>query len=230
MTKITSDITALILCGGKGERLRPLTEEIPKPLVPINGRPILSYLIDHIKKYNISNIVIAAGYQSNKIKGFFNNKDKELNVSIIDSGDVDIISRIKDCSSIIEGDFVVFYGDTLADVNITELQKYHYKHNSKLTMTLWPLKSQFGLVELNANQDVINFMEKPTLDQWINIGSFYFEQDVLELIEGFSSYSEFLEYMGSHKKIKGYKHQGVHITVNTLQELKDAEENIHEFE
>ena len=101
MTKITSDITALILCGGKGERLRPLTEEIPKPLVPINGRPILSYLIDHIKKYNISNIVIAAGYQSNKIKGFFNNKDKELNVSIIDSGDVDIISRIKDCSSII---------------------------------------------------------------------------------------------------------------------------------
>ena len=62
-----SNVTALILCGGKGERLRPLTESTPKPLVCINNRPILSYLLDHIKSFEISDVVVATGYLSDKI-------------------------------------------------------------------------------------------------------------------------------------------------------------------
>ena len=69
MTK--KKVTALILCGGKGERLRPLTESIPKPLVHLKGRPILSYLLDHIKKFDIDNVIIAAGFQAEKIHQFF---------------------------------------------------------------------------------------------------------------------------------------------------------------
>ena len=66
-----NNTTALILCGGKGERLRPLTESTPKPLVHLKGRPILSYLLDHIQKYKFDNIVIAAGFQAGKIHQFF---------------------------------------------------------------------------------------------------------------------------------------------------------------
>jgi len=223
------EVTALILCGGKGERLRPLTEDLPKPLVNINGHPILGYLVDHIKKFNIQNIVVAVGYKACKIRDFFNEQYTDLNVSIIDSGDVDIIERIKDCSSSIKGDFIVFYGDTLADIDIHELQKYHYEHSKQLTMTLWPLKSQFGLIELDANNNVKKFMEKPTLDKWINIGGFYCEQDVFKWMENYSTYAEFLDAMSVQKKIKGYKHEGVHITVNTLYELESAKDNIHHF-
>ena len=64
-------VAVLILCGGKGERLRPLTESLPKPLVEIKGRPILSYLMDHVVKFGIVDIVIAAGFKSEKIREFF---------------------------------------------------------------------------------------------------------------------------------------------------------------
>ncbi len=221
--------TALILCGGKGERLRPLTESIPKPLVHIKGRPILSYLLDHIKKFGMEDVIIAAGFQAEKINMFFQENHRDLAVTIVNSGDVDIIERIKACSPHIKGDLILLYGDTLADVNLDQLQEFHFSHNAKATITLYPLKSQFGLAELDQDGNVTSFREKPTLDQWINIGNFYFENEVLSWMNDFSGFAGFLQFLGSQRKLKGFRHRGIHITVNTLRELEDAEENIHEF-
>ena len=228
--QMKNNVTALILCGGKGERLGVLTESTPKPLLCIKERPILSYILEHVQRYGITDIVIAAGFQVEKIRLFFQQHHRDLNVTIVDSGDVDIIERIKACAPYIKEDFILLYGDTLADVNISQLQDFHFSHNSKATITLWPLKSQFGLAELDENGNVIHFREKPVLDQWVNIGNFYYENEVFTWMEGFSSYAEFLEHLGKQRKLKGYKHSGVHITVNTLRELEDAEQNIHEFE
>ena len=225
-----SNVTALILCGGKGERLRPLTESTPKPLVCINNRPILSYLLDHIKSYEISDVVVATGYLSGKIQEFFESSYTELNVEIVNSGDADILERINACMPYIEGDFIVFYGDTLANIDLQALQDFHYEHDKKISMTLWPLKSDFGLVELDSNNEVKNFQEKPTLDKWINIGGFYFQQEAVKLLEGHSNYANFLSYASSINQIKGYKHPGIHITVNTVHELEKAKENINMFE
>ncbi len=226
------DVTALILCGGKGSRLLPLTKDTPQPLVEINKRPILSHLVDHISKFNIKNIVVAVGYKGKKIKNFFEEEYSGLNVSIVDSGDVDIIKRIKDCSFLIDGDFIIFYGDTLTNVNLDKLQKFHRSHSEALTMTLWPLKSQFGLVEIDRDDNVTSFLEKPTLDKWVNIGSFYCEQSVFMNIKKFPTYLNFLESVGknSELKIKGYRHNGVHITINTLQDLEVAEQEIYRLE
>jgi NDP-sugar pyrophosphorylase family protein len=225
-----SNVTALILCGGKGERLRPLTESTPKPLVCINNRPILSYLLDHIKSFEISDVVVATGYLSDKIEEFFKSSYTELNVEIVNSGDADILERINSCMPCIEGDFIVFYGDTLANIDLQALQDFHYEHDKKITMTLWPLKSDFGLVELDSNNTVKSFQEKPTLDKWINIGGFYYQQEAVKLLGRHSNYANFLSHAGSISEIKGYKHDGIHITVNTLHELEKAEENIHMFE
>ena len=225
-----TNVTALILCGGKGERLRPLTESTPKPLVCINNRPILSYLLDHIKSYEISDVVVATGYLSGKIQEFFKSSYTELNVEIVNSGDADILERINSCMPYIEGDFIVFYGDTLANIDLQALQDFHYEHDKKITMTLWPLKSDFGLVELDSSNIVKSFQEKPTLDKWINIGGFYYQQEAVELLGRHSNYANFLSHAGSISEIKGYKHDGIHITVNTLHELETAEENIHMFE
>ena len=222
-------VTALILCGGKGERLRPLTESMPKPLVHVKGRPILSYLLDHIRKFGITDIVIAAGFKAEKIEAFFRDNYRGLAVTIFDSGDVDIVERIKACAPHLRGDFILFYGDTLADVDLDKLQEFHLGHGAKATITLYPLKSQFGLATLDGNGNVTRFEEKPTLDRWINIGNFYYANEVLSWMQDFSSYAEFLEFLGREKKLKGFKHEGVHITVNTFRELEDAEQNIHEF-
>lgn len=222
-------VAVLILCGGKGERLRPLTESLPKPLVEIKGRPILSYLIDHTLKFGIADIVIAAGFKSEKIRDFFSVNYKETSVQIVDSGNVDIIDRIRDCEPYLHSDFIVLYGDTLADVDLDKLQEFHLHSNAQATVALFPLKSQFGLATLDDDSNVTRFEEKPTLDKWINIGNFYYTPEVFSWMKGFDSYATFLEHLGQERKLKGYRHNGVHITVNTFQELEDAERNIHEF-
>ena len=180
-------------------------------------------------KFGIEEVVIAAGFQAKKIRVFFRDNHRDLSVKIVNSGDVDIIERIKACAPHIKGDFLLLYGDTLADVNLEQLQEFHYSHDSQATITLYPLRSQFGLAELDRDGNVTSFQEKPTLDKWINIGNFYYQNEVLSWMKDFSSYARFLEFLGSRRKLKGFKHRGIHITVNTLRELADAEENIHEF-
>jgi len=227
---MTSNLTVLILCGGRGERLRPLTESTPKPLVHINGKAILSYLLEHAQKFKITNFVIAAGYESRKIYDFFEENYTHLNVSIVDSGDVDIIERIKECQKHISNDFILLYGDTLADVSFDNLGQFHSKHAKMASISLLPFKSQFGLVEIDSDDNVTSFREKPTLEQWINIGNFYFDKEIFSLMDGYASFASFLEFLGFNNLIKGYQHHGMHITVNNICELEDAEKNIHKFE
>jgi glucose-1-phosphate cytidylyltransferase len=203
---------------------------MPKPLVQIRGRPILSYLLDHLKKYEVEDIVIAAGFKAEVIKSFFEENHLDMNVSIVDSGDVDIISRIKSCAAHISGDFILLYGDTLANVNLEALQEFHYSHSLKASITVWPLKSTFGLFEMDEYATVVDYREKPTLKEFVNIGFFYMEHEVLSWLQDFPTFVDFLEFLTDSRKMKGFTHSGVHLTVNTLRELMDAEETIQNFD
>lgn len=227
---LKNKVTALILCGGKGERLRPLTDIVPKPLVQIRGRPLLSHLLDHLKKYAIEDIVIAAGFKAEVIKSFFQENHLDMKVTIVDSGDADIVERIKSCASHINGDFILLYGDTLANVNLEHLREFHFSHSLKATITVWPLKSTFGLFELDESNDVVIYREKPTLKESINIGFFYMEHEVLSWAQEFSTFVEFLEFLTKERRLKGFVHHGMHLTVNTLRELEDAKEAIEKFD
>ena len=114
MTKILSDLPeAIILCGGKGERLRPITNDVPKPLVEINDKPILHYVIEHLKKYNVRKINIASGYKSKAIKRYLSENNYNTSIKIYDSGDVDIIKRIQNILADVQKDVIVLYGDTI---------------------------------------------------------------------------------------------------------------------
>mgnify|MGYP003686999321 FL=1 len=138
---VTKDFPeAIILCGGKGERLRPVTNEIPKPLVKINDKPILYYVIEHLLKYNINNIHVASGYKSTILKNYLDTHPFKANIKIYDSGDVDIIKRIQGIMKEVKKDVLILYGDTISDVNIFELIQCHRKSSKKMTMTVWPLK------------------------------------------------------------------------------------------
>nr|NJM01477.1 NTP transferase domain-containing protein [Desulfobacula sp.] len=219
-------VQALILCGGKGERLRPLTENIPKPLAKIKSKTILGHIIDYIVTYGIKDLIIATGYQSEKIKEYLETSCHDCNYSIIDSGDVDIVQRIKDAVPHITGDLILLYGDTLSDVNINDLIKFHHSHRGTATMTVWPLRSQFGVLEVDQEGMISSYQEKPILDKWINIGYFYLEPNSLKLLDSCDSFENYLTLLIEKRELNGYKHRGAHITVNTLKELNDAEDNI----
>ena len=222
---------ALILCGGKGDRLKPLTESVPKPLVPIKGRPILSYILKHLKSYNVTDIVVASGYKAEKIDQYFEKKAniEGLKITIVNSGDVDIIQRIRDAAPHLNDDFLLVYGDTLSDVNIEELKDFHHSSPGKVTVTLWQMRSPFGILEVGDSGLVESYLEKPVIDKWINIGYFYFSKEMCSSFEGFNSYEEYLNSLVEAKALSGFKHSGKHITVNTKKELDEAEVQVDDL-
>lgn len=219
----------VILCGGRGERLRPLTEATPKPLVLLEGRPILSYLMEHLQKFRFEKVVAAAGFQAGKIRSFFQDNFQEMAVEVVDSGEADILQRVLACRRHISGDFLVLYGDTLADVNFTALQAFHRGHGAPASMCVWPLTCPFGVVDVDTQGVVTRFREKPLLESWINIGNFYFQHENLERMAQCSTFVEFLQTLSANGCLRAFQHQGSHITINTLLDLEQARNEIHLF-
>lgn len=215
----------ILLCGGKGLRLRPLTENLPKPLARLNGKPILHYVLNHLKDFDVKKVTVSVGYQSNKITDYLSLQKFPWKTKISDAGDVDIISRI---TKVFEQDnddedFLVLYGDTISDVNLNTLKDFHYNHNRPITISTWPLKLQFGIVNIDEDSNVIDFREKPKSDIWINIGYIYFNKYTFKDFKNFKTFENFLVSMSKQNKIAAYKHYGEHITINSLKELKEAE-------
>ena len=122
-------LSVLILCGGKGKRLRPLTKDLPKPLIKIRKKEILGYIIDHLKIYGYNEILIASGYKHKLINKFFSNNYRECKIKVIEtSPNDDIIKRIQSIVSFIKEDLLICYGDTLADIDLKKLYNFHIKN------------------------------------------------------------------------------------------------------
>jgi len=230
MSDTLQDLTALLLCGGKGERLRPLTQSMPKPLVPVRGRPIVSYVVGGLRARGIRRLVVATGFQASKMAAYFKEDHQDLDVTLVDSGDADILERLRACAKHLQGDFLVLYGDTLADVDLEALADFHRSHPGKATVTVWPMRSPFGVLEFGDMSRIRSFKEKPVLDKWINIGYFYFDRDALSLCPDSKGFAEFLTGLVEREELYGFRHEGVHITVNTQQELAEAERRIEDFQ
>lgn len=216
----------ILLCGGKGLRLRPLTENLPKPLARLNGRPILHYVLNHLKDFDVKKVTVSVGYQSHKITDYLSLQKFPWKTKISDAGDVDIISRIIkvfDEDNYDDEDFLILYGDTISDINLKTLKDFHCNHNRPITISTWPLKLQFGIVDIDKDSNVIDFKEKPKSDIWINIGYMYFNKNTFKNFKDFKTFESFLVSMSKQNKIAAYKHYGEHITINSLKELKEAE-------
>ena len=228
---IFENLTVLILCGGKGERLKPITKTIPKPLVKIRNKEILSYIIDHLRSYGLNDIIIASGYKHAMIKKFFLKKYKNCNIKIINSGtNTEIIKRISEALKFSKKDILICYGDTLADINIKKLYKFHSASNYPVTMSSYEIKSNFGILDIRKNDSVVSYKEKPSLNIWFNIGYFIFNQKVFDLFSKFKKFEFLLKYLVEKSKIKSFKHRGLHITINSIKELDSARKTVREFE
>jgi glucose-1-phosphate cytidylyltransferase len=221
-------MNTIILAGGKGERLRPLTLTIPKPMVEVRGNPILWYILNQLDNSGIRKVTVMVGYKSEVIKKYLSQNFTHMHMNIIDGGDIDIIERIKSVTSLSpEEDVLVLYGDTVSNVDITKLLEFHQKNAQLGTLTVWPLKTNFGLVELNDKSEIIQFKEKPRLDKWINIGYFIINKELFTHLNNFDAFADFLNFCGKEKLLKAYKHESEHYTVNNLVELAHLEENVN---
>ena len=226
MLKKKNKPNILILCGGKGLRLRPITNDIPKPLVKINNTPILEYIINQFIKYKFDKFIIATGYKSNKISKFMKDRFKKLNYKIINSGDTDILTRIRDSIKYSDNDFILSYGDTISNINLNKLVDYSSQYPKCAIVTTFPITIPFGVMEVDKNNLVKSFIEKPTLNSVMNIGYFYFSKKHHNLFFKYNNFIEVLSSLIKKNSLISYQHSGIHITVNTIAELEYANNNI----
>ncbi len=222
-----SVMKTILLCGGEGTRLHPLTKKIPKSLVKIKDKAIIDYIIAHLTKHDLDEFLICSGYKSNMIEKHF--KNKPIKTQIINSGTVDILQRIKDCKNFIDDEFLVCYGDTIANVNINNLLEFHRSHSGVATISSYELRQNFGIIKKNKDNLVLSFNEKPRYPGSINIGYFIFDKKIFKYVQTAHSWLDLILNLTEEKQLFSFKHEGIHITINTLNELASAEKSIDSY-
>jgi glucose-1-phosphate cytidylyltransferase len=215
----------VILCGGRGTRLREHAQEIPKPLVEVGGMPILWHVIQLYAVQAFRDVVLATGYKGDLIEQFVGGCDWPAGVSVrcLDTGAATPTGgRIKLLEPLLEGEalFCATYADGLADIDLDALLAFHEGHGALATMTVVRPSLQFGVTELDAEGRVGGFREKPRSEHWINGGFFCFGAGVLDYLQSDSVLERApLERLAADGQLRGHRHTGFWECMDTY---KDA--------
>jgi len=230
MDDFSTELTAILLCGGKGERLRPFTESLPKALVPLNGQPLIQHLLKYLQTYGVSRFAVCVGYKAEGIEAFLQEHEHPgCEITCVNSGDVSMTDRVLHARGHVRGRALICYGDTLANVDLSGLIRQHVESGALATVTVYPLHSPFGIVQTDGSGRVDNFTEKPRLPYWINIGFILCEPDAFRYLQPDSDMVSFLSAMAEARILFAYQHTGKHLTVNTEKDRAAAETEMIEF-
>ena len=202
----------VILAGGFGTRLSEYTKTIPKPMINIDGKPLLLHIMKFYAKHGFKNFYIALGYRGKIIKKFFNKKFFDWNINLIETGKNTMTGgRLKRLKKYIGNEtFMMTYGDGLSNVNLNKLLKFHKKNKKLVTLTAVRPPARFGALRLKGH-NVNYFKEKSQLDEgWINGGFFVMEPKFLKFIKNDNTYLERepLEQMTKKRQLMAFKHKG----------------------
>ena len=245
-----------IFAGGLGSRLSSETDIIPKSLVEIGSKPILWHIMKIYSYYGFNDFVLMLGYKGNMIKEYFQNyflENYDTEFNLVDNS-IKYFCKNKEeykitCVSIEENDqtggallrirdhinnerFMLAYSDTLADININELLKFHYNNSQKLcTMTSVIPEGKYGVVDFDENNIAKSFVEKPKIGKdWINAGFFVCEPEIFNYINDHQKpwESSPLENLAKDKQLKIYQHTGFYKCMDTLKDKKILEQLVKE--
>jgi mannose-1-phosphate guanylyltransferase len=226
---------AIILAGGVGTRLRPLTYIMPKPLLPVGGRPLLEHTIRYLRDYNIDEIVICVAYLKNRIIEYLKN-GHDLGVKIT-YAEADIPlgtgGQLKTAEKFINDDnFLVMNGDIITTLNIYHLVEFHNQKQGIGTIALKNFQVQvpYGHITLDSNQRILNFDEKPTLTIPSNAGIYIFNKKVLEYIANDRVVSleteVFPALLESGEQLNGYYEDSYWADVGTITDFEKVDKEL----
>lgn len=243
-----ADIPVVILCGGKGTRLREETEYKPKPMVEVGGRPILWHIMKIYAHYGFFRFILCLGYRGSVIKDYFLNyeamnnnftiqlgasnklcyenghEEQGFQVSLIDTGlEAMTGARIKRVEPYVNAEtFMVTYGDGLADINLADELAYHQAHGRLATLAAVRPPSRYGILDLAEDNRIVRFQEKVRND-WINGGFFIFNRRVFDYLDdGPACVLEQapLERLAAEEQLLAYRHRGFWIGMDTFREYE----------
>jgi len=238
-------VKAVILAGGYGTRLSEETHSRPKPMVEIDGRPMLWHIMKMYSAHDVTDFIICCGYRGYMIKEYFANfslhmsditfdlkqntvhmrkeRTEPWRITLIDTGEGTLTGgRLKRVADYVEGEneFCMTYGDGLSDIDISATITFHREHGRLATVTAVKPPGRFGALELEG-QRVTGFMEKPTGDEGlINGGFFVLDPRCLDLIEGDDTRweDEPLTRLAAEDQLRAYEHHGFWQPMDTVRE------------
>jgi NDP-sugar pyrophosphorylase family protein len=224
---------AVILAGGKGTRLKPYTTAFPKPLMPINDKPILEIVIRQLKSHAFDEVIITVGHLSELIVTFFGDGSKfgvKIEYSREDkplgtAGGLGLIKKE------LNETFLMMNGDVLTTLDFSDLVNYHKRNNAIATIALnkREVYIDFGVVELDDSNSIAGYIEKPKIDYLVSMGVYVFDPRVLEYIRP----NEYLDFPDLIKKlisigeiVKGYIYDGYWLDIGRPDDYERANREI----
>jgi NDP-sugar pyrophosphorylase family protein len=218
---------AILLAGGKAERLGDAAGGVPKPLVPVGGRPLAAFAVARLARAGVGRVIVACAAGTGAL---FERELGGLGVEIVPVEEPEPLGRggglrFAARARSEEGPVFALNGDELLDVDLAALLARHRERAPAATITLVPLRSQFGVVDLDDGDVVTGFREAPELPHWVNVGLYVLGETALaQLPERGDHETSTFPVLAAHKQLHGFRHRGAWLTVNTPKELRVADE------
>ncbi len=222
---VSGDLQAIILAGGKGQRLRPYTEDRPKPMVLILEKPILEYQVRWLASQGVKRIVISCGYLHNVIQEYFEQGEKygvEIRYAVEDEplGRGGGIKLAWNELSPSDAPVIATNGDIVTSFDLQAMLAYHQKHQAMVTDLVVPYVSQYGIVDITDDDRVIGFRSEPRLPYWVNAGVYVMEQSVRELLPDNGDHEQYtFPALAEQGKLLAYKTEKFWRAVDTVKDL-----------
>jgi NDP-sugar pyrophosphorylase family protein len=222
-------VEAIVLAGGKAERLGEAARGLPKPLVPVAGRPIIAYQVSQLVRAGVGRVIVSCGAREGaRFRGELDGLGAEIVTAeepepLGRGGGIRYAARLREE----EGPLYTLNGDELIDLDLEALLRRHDARGPAATITVVPLRSALGVVELDDDDVVEGFREAPRLPYWVSCGVYVLGEDALERLpeRGDHEQSTFPE-LASEGRLHAFRHEGTWITVNTPKDLRLAEEYV----
>ncbi|MEM7031131.1 MAG: sugar phosphate nucleotidyltransferase [Chloroflexota bacterium] len=225
---------AVVMAGGAGSRLRPITIERPKPMITIVNKPVIGHILALLKRHGITDVIITLQYMPNMFQDYFGDgSNLGMNITyVIENDPLGTAGGVKNVQSLIDDTFLVIMGDALADFNLTDLIQFHQKQQAKATITLYRVADplEFGVIITNSEGYVTQFLEKPSwgeiFSDTVNSGIYVLEPEILDLIpEGESydfSHQLFPKLIAKNDPVAGYIADGYWCDIGNISSLRQA--------
>lgn len=222
----------IILAGGKGERLRPFTEDRPKPMVEILGIPILGYQLQWLQSQGITEVIVSCGYRHEVIQNYFGDGEK-WGVRLQYSIEPEPLGRggaLKLAFKLLkEGEDLCLAtnGDVITNVRLKPLLQAHRQKECLATIVLAPFNSPYGIVEIDDEDRILAFHEKPELPYWMNAGIYVLARDIHDLLpdQGDHETSTFPR-LATERRLAAFRSRSYWRSVDTVKDLSEVHKEL----
>jgi mannose-1-phosphate guanylyltransferase len=225
--------TAVILVGGAGLRMRPYTEDRPKCMIPLRGKPLIHWTIAWLKNYGFNHIVLGVAYRKEVIIDYFKKNPPSVKVDFSEhtqEGETGEGFRLATERFVNDENFLAMNGDEFTNLNLKKFREFHLRHKPVVTIAVAPMQSPFAILEIEGN-DIVGFKEKPVLkDRPISIGIYIFNHAIRDYLPNRGAIERTaFQLLAQRRLMKAYRlsENERWLTINSVKDLSIAEEKFN---